>query len=145
MFAQNDDAVPDDSLSNTRSIQMGDIARDDLMPPRHHGTDSSDDHGDATHISGIHQVNTPHEPTQAHAPTHTSVAPVEVSHADRLRTIEHDLSDARSQLQQALTEFQTAQDRVKTLEETVTRLKGDALHALEAYKRSLIDDTSSTG
>jgi len=59
-----------------------------------------------------------------------------------LRTIERDLSDARSQLKQAQADFQVTQDRVKTMEETVTRLKGDALHALETYKSSLIEDPS---
>lgn len=172
MHAQNDDTSIDDNLPNTRSVNTSNLDKDDLMPPKQVADeDESDDtdedkvgelssaprladdvgelksvgdvgEDDETHIPGIHHVGAP-----APRVTDTSHAPTpqaDTSHADRLRSIERDLSDARSQLKQAQTDFQVAQDRVKTMEETVTRLKGDALHALETYKSSLIDDPSAT-
>ena len=176
MHAHNDDTATDDDLPDSRSVNVGDVDKDDLMPPKRHVADEddsddtdqnkegelagtprlADDVGELesvdveayneTHIPGIHNVGTP-LPKYASKSTYTSAPQTpalsaETSHADRLRTIERDLSDARSQLKQAQADFQVTQDRVKTMEETVTRLKGDALHALETYKSSLIEDPS---
>lgn len=172
MHTQNDDVTTNDDLQNTRSVNADDVTQDDIMPPikqvadedKSDDTDEdtggelsgaprladdvgelksiNDEDDDETHIPDIHSVGAPAPQRLTESP-HASPIQADTSHADRLRTIERDLSDARSQLKQAQTDFQVAQDRVKTMEETVTRLKGDALHALETYKSSLIDDPSA--
>jgi len=42
MHAHNDDTATDDDLPDSRSVNVGDVDKDDLMPPKRHVADEDD-------------------------------------------------------------------------------------------------------